>query len=78
MFFVDIVSKEDLIRLHKERELKLDFTPFMSEDSDRAIDKSDFEEKIETMSVTDAQLLNPEYLAMISAFFMVFYRNLKS
>jgi len=75
MHFMSMINDKDLLALYDRRRGNLDMSTFMNEEG--TPDESILEQKIETISATDAQLLNPKYLSMVSAFFISFYSKLK-
>jgi len=72
MYFTSMISNEELTEFYKSRLGNTDFSQFMGENN---LPKEPLEE--ETISITDAQLLNPEYLSMITMFFVGFWSDLK-
>jgi len=78
MYFMSMIDEKDLLSLYDQRRQEVDMSKFMDEDNpmdDSTLDN--IKTDIKSISVTDAQLLNPDYLAMVSAFFISFYSFLK-
>jgi len=78
MYFMSMINEKDLLNLYDHRRQEIDMSKFMDEDSpvdDFTLDN--MKTDIRSISATDVQLLNPDYLAMVSAFFISFYSFLK-
>jgi len=75
MHFMSMISTADLLAFYKGRSGDVDMSSFMDEET--MPDESVLGKELQSLSITDAQLLNPDYLAMVSAFFMSFYSKLK-
>ncbi len=75
MYFVSLISTKELNELYNRRQKQTDFSSFM--DLENLPDENVLDKEMETISVSDAKLLSPQYLSMINVFFIVFYRNLK-
>jgi len=74
MYFISMISAEDLLSLYDQRRQEVDVSLLM--DEGKTIDDNMFN-NAKSLSSTDAQLLNPKYLAMVSVFFMAFYQVLR-
>jgi hypothetical protein len=72
--FADLISPEELLELYTNREQQTNMENFMGEDG---VDETALAEEVISLNPSDATLLNPDFLSILSLFFAVFYYSLK-
>lgn len=72
--FSNLVNPEELLELYNKREEQINIKDLMEPDT---ADESVLMEDIVSLSPSDATLLNPDLLSILSAFFAVFYHYLR-
>lgn len=74
MSFVGFTDPIELLKLYNLRDENIDMTQLMDPDK---VDESVLMEDVESLSVSDAQWLDPGLLSILSAFFITLYTQLR-